>query len=148
MGPGTFHKRHEYRLVVVAAKRSGFVILDQCTFAAALTAGADLQRLGRLHHKRLVISAHAVGGVDRGGRLQRAGVSGVLAMVLIDRRRHRTGTEGGRGFLLIPDAPGLCGMLGAESGSPHHAGRVSVVFRTERCRNVLRHIHAAAALVV
>ena len=148
VGTCAFHERHEHRLVVVAAQRGGLVILDQRAFAAALTAGADLQRLRRLHYKGLVVPAHAVGGVDRGSRLQRAGVSGVLAMVLIDRRRHRTGPEGGRGFLLIPDAPGLCGMLGAESGSSHHAGRMPVVFRPERCCNVLRHIHAAAALVV
>ena len=112
--PGAFHERHEYRLVIVAAQRGGFIILDQRALAAALTAGADLQRLRRLHYKGLVVPAHAVGGVDRGSRLQRAGVSGVLAMVLIDRCRHRPSTEGGRGFLPIPDAPGLCGMLGAE----------------------------------
>ena len=66
MGAGAFHERHEYRLVIVAAQRGGFIILDQRALASALTAGADLQRLGRLHHKRLVVPAHAVGGVDRG----------------------------------------------------------------------------------
>ena len=148
VGTGTFHERHEHRLVVVAAQRGGLVILDQRAFAAALTAGADLQRLRRLHYKGLVVPAHAVGGVDRGRCFQRSGVSGVLAMVLIDRRRHRACAEGGRGFLLIPDAPCLCGMLGTKACRPHHAGRVPMVFRPERCRNILRHIHAAAALVV
>ena len=118
------------------------------SLAALIETASPFQRLGRLHHKGLVVPTHAVGGVDGGSRLQRASVSGVLAMVLIDRCRHRPSTEGVRGSLPIPDAPRLCGMLGSESGSSHHAGRMPVVFRPERCRNILRHIHATAALVV
>ena len=117
-------------------------------FTAAIAAGADLQRLGCLHHKGLVVAARAVGRHYCRRCLQWTGVSGILAMVLIDRRRHRPGTEGGRSFFLIPNAPCLCGMLGTKTGCPHHAGRVSVVFRPERCCAILRHIHTAAALVV
>src|SRR5699024_3018317 len=148
LGADTIDLRHEQCLVIVAAQSGGFIILDQRAVAAALPAGADLQRLRRLHYKGLVVPAHTISGIDRWRCLQRADVSGVLAMVLIDRRRHRTGTEGGRGFLPIPDAPGLCGLLGTEAGGTHHARRVPVVLRPESCRDILRHIYAAAALVV
>ena len=88
VGASAFHKRHKQRLVIVAAQSGRFIILDQRALAAALTAGADLQRLRRLHYKGLVVPAHTISGIDRGRCLQRADVSGVLAMVLIDRRRH------------------------------------------------------------
>src|SRR5699024_6537353 len=47
VGAGALHERHEYRLVVIAPQRGGFILLDQRALAAAFTAGADLQRLGR-----------------------------------------------------------------------------------------------------
>ena len=92
-GADAVNLRYKHRLVIVTAQRGRFIILDQRALAAAITAGAYLQRLGCLHHEGLIIAAHTVGGVDRGSCLQRTGVSGVLAMVLIDCRRHRTGTE-------------------------------------------------------
>ena len=113
--------RHEQRLVVVAGEGGGHILLDKRTLAAALAAGAYLQRLGRicLHHEGLVVAPGAVGGADRGGRVQRPGVSGVLAMVLIDG-----------------------------STRLHDAGRMSVHLGAERSRYTKGNIHAAPTLVV
>ena len=142
-------ERHEHRLVIVAGESCGFVILYDRPFAAALTAGADFQRLGRFHHERLVIAAHAVGGADRRRRFQRPRISRILRMVLIERHRSRDRpcTERGRGFLLIPNPTRLCGMLRAETGRFQYARGV-VRLCPQGAGHVIRHVHPLPALVV
>ena len=70
--------RHKQRLVIVAAKCGRKVILDECAFTAALTAGADFQSLGSFQDKRLVIAAGSKSGKDRLNRILGSGVSAVL----------------------------------------------------------------------
>ena len=147
VGAGAFHKRHKHRLVVVASEGGRFVVLDQRTLATTLTAGADFQRLWRFHHEGLIVDACSVSRHDRGRCFQWTGVSGVLAMVLIDRRRHRPRPESGRGFFLVPDGAAVCGMLGAKARRFHHAGRM-VGLRPEGAGDTVRHIHAVSALIV
>ena len=151
VGAVSFAERHKHRLVIVAGERCRSVILYDWAFAAALTAGADFQRLGcvRLHHERLVIAAHPICGIDRGCSFQRSRVSGILRMVLIERHRsrHRPGTERGRSFLFIPDSPCFCGMLRAETGRFQYA-RGMVRLCPQGAGHVIRHIHPLPALVV
>ena len=143
--------RHEHRLVVIAGQSRGLVLLDERTLAAALAAGADLQRLGRvlvLHDEGLVVAAHAVVGRDGRSHVQRPGVSRVLTMVLIDRRGYLARTDGGRPLLLVTDGAALRGMLGVEAGRIHHAGSVAVCLGAEGSRDFMGNLHADAALVV
>ena len=147
----SFTERHENRLVIVAGERCRFVILYDRAFPAALTARADFQRLGcvRLYHERLVVAAHPIGGIDCRSSVQRPRVSGILRMVLIERHRsrHRPGTERGRGFLLIANAPCLCGMLRAETGRFQDA-RGMVCLCPQSAGHFIRHIHPLPALVI
>ena len=136
--------RLKQRLVVVAGQGCGFVFLNERNLAAAFAAGADL------HHKRHIVAASPHAG---GQRLYIA-VLGELdpavgRMVFqCDRCRNNACTERGRAFFLIADGAAFCGMLGAEARRLHDTGRMSVVFCSERCSNILGHLQAAAALVV
>ena len=151
MRAGSLAERHEHCLVVIAGERCRFVILYDWALAAALTAGADFQRLGcfRLHYERLVVAAHPISGIDCRCSVQWPRVSCILRMVLIERhrRRHCPGTECGRSFLFIADAPCLCGMLRAETGRFQDA-RGMVRLRPQGVGHLIRHVHPLPALVV
>ena len=51
--------RFKERLVIVAGKRGGLVVLDKGTLAAAFFSAADLHGLRCLHHERLIVAARS-----------------------------------------------------------------------------------------
>ena len=64
-------------------------------FAAAFAAGTDLQRLGRSHHKRLIITAGAISRKNRGRNVPGICEPGVLPVVFIHGRWNDSGTKSG-----------------------------------------------------
>ena len=136
--------RLEQRLVVVAGQGCGFILLNERALAAAFAAGADL------HHKRHIVAA----GPHAGGQRLHIAVLGkfdpaVSRMVFqCHRRRNNTCPKCRRTLFLIADGTALGRMLGAETRRLHHARWMPVIFRSERCRNILGNFHAVTALVV
>ena len=139
--------RLEQRLVVVGRQGGGFVYLRQRSFASAVFAAADLQRHGiSIHHQRLIVAAHAVGGGDGLGNIQRAPVPGIHRVILINRRGYHASPERGRHFLLIPDAVGFGAVLCTEAGALKNGGMMPVILRHQCASLILRHGNAAGAL--
>lgn len=77
------------------------------------------------------------------------GVSCVLRVIFVDSRRDCSGTERWSSFLLIAYSSRICRMFGTEPCCGfHHAGRMSVCFRTESCGYIARYFYRLSTLVV
>ena len=150
MRPCSFAERDEHSLVIVTGKCSGFIILYQCAFAAALTAGADFQCLWRgIHHQRHIAAtrSHARGQCLYAAVLQNLH-SAIRWMIFQSyRRRDRPCAERGGKFFFKPDATALCRMFRTEARRLQYAWRMMCLC-TEGAGHFLRHVHPAPALVV
>lgn len=77
------------------------------------------------------------------------GVASVLRVIFIDSRRNSSDTEGRRSFIFVADTSRFCRVFRAEPCCGfHHAGRVTVCFRTKSCGYIVRYFYRLSALVV
>ena len=73
----------------------------------------------------------------------------ILRVIFIDSRRNSPCTEGRRSFIFVADTSRFCRVFRAESCCGfHHAGRVTVCFRTKSCGYIVRYFYRLSALVV
>ena len=76
-------------------------------------------------------------------------IAHILRVIFIDSRRNSSGTEGGRSFIFVADTSRFCRVFRAESCCGfHHAGRVTVCFRTKSCGYIVRYFYGLSTLVV
>ena len=153
--------RDEYSLVIVAAEGGGLILLPDGALAASFTPRANLQRDGRqvfhpfptvfyaIQNQRNIASTRTASAGQRLYLAIPCDLHPAISRMIFqsDGGRHDSGTEGGRTFFLISDAPRIGGVFGTKTCGFQNARRVMCLC-LESGGHLLGHIHPLPALVV